>query len=175
MDESARRAQTSKGGPRALTITPNIVGGSTVNAIVNNCPTCDLPAGLAIWDEDGNLGERDLLVHGWYILETDINIFWQQVNPRDACTTDPLFTGRSLIAGACTPFFVDGSQFDSVIVIRICPQLVPSTACGVASSDPEDFVQGFVRISRSDTIRKMADTGDDVSAMVPPPSSVCNE
>lgn len=179
MDEASRRSQTAKGGPRALTVTPDAVdidGTVTITAAVfNNCPECDPPANYVFWDEDLTVGERDLFVHGWYSIETDINIFWQQVNPRDACTTDPARTGRRLTAGQCAAFFVDMSQMDGVIVIAVCEQAFPEVVCGDIPDpfEPVEFTEGLIRFNRVDTILKMSETGDNASLMVSQPSPVC--
>lgn len=171
MDQAARRSQTSKGGPRVLTVTPLIINQSVINGLASNCPTCALSTGVVTQNEDFEEG-RDLLVHGWYVLETDISLFWQQVNPADACTTNPLRTGRKLAAGQCVAFFVDQSIIDGVIVFYFCEQEQP-VYCSVEEEIRED--QGFVRISRADTVLKMSVTGDNATDMVPQPSSACTE
>lgn len=178
MDEAARRSQTGKGGPRVLTILPTIDSETGIAAaIVNNCPNCDLPTTVTVWNEDVEEGTVDVLVHGWYTLETDINIFWQQVNPINACTTNPWETGKRLAAGSCIAFFVDQSVIDGIIVIGICP-LSDTTSipqpCGEDLTTSDNTKIGLIRVNRGDTIRLMSDTGDDASAMVPPPSSICN-
>lgn len=177
MNEAERRASTAKGGPRVFTAVPDLnIQTGIIADTINNCPKCPLPTGVTVWNEDGVVGQRDLLVHGWYVLDTDIPIFWQQVSPKDACSTNPVATGKKLNAGGCIPFFVDESVIDGVIVISFCPGALSSIefSCGVTLFTPTlQNVAGLVRISRSDTILKMSDTGDSATKMAGTPSLAC--
>lgn len=177
MNEAERRAATSKGGPRVFTVIPDLsISAGVLPSVINNCPKCALPTGVTVWNEEGTLGERDLLVHGWYILETDISIFWQQVNPKDACTTDPAATGKRLTAGSCVSFFVDQSTIDGVIVLGVCPTAIADLTfpCGDTILTPiDENVAGLIRISRADTVLTMRETGDSATLMVPPNSLTC--
>ncbi len=180
MDQAARRSQTGKGGPRVLTIVPVVSLTTGIDAqTINNCPKCKLPTGVVVWNEDLVEGQVDLLVHGWYTLESDLTIFWQQVNPADACSTDPVATGKKLSAGGCIAFFVDQATMDGVIVITVCPITDPTSIpipCGDELPDPfvaADLTSGFIRISRADTVLKMSVTGDNATLMAPPVSQAC--
>lgn len=180
MDEAARRSQTGKGGPRVLTIVPVVSLSTGIAAqIINNCPKCKLPTGVVVWNELQVQGQVDLFVHGWYTLETDLTLFWQQVNPIDACSTDPTVTGKKLSAGGCIPFFVDESTRDGVIVIAVCPMTDPTSIpvpCGDTLPSPlvlANITTGFIRVNRADTTLLMSVTGDNATIMTPPASAAC--
>lgn len=183
MDEAARRSQTAKGGPRVWTIVPtmSILVSGVPSQIINNCPKCPggIPTGAVVWNEDSVEGAVDLFVHGWYSLETDLTIFWQQVNPSKACETNPFVTGRKLSGGACIPFFVDEATRDGVLVIGVCA-ITDVTSIPIPCGDAFPFpfsldllTTGFIRVNRVDTVLKMSETGDNASNMTASISAAC--
>lgn len=136
------RGSVAKGGPRVLTFVP-----TTIGQILANCPACD-----ARWAVDTVLGEDytggadagsggQPLPLGWYELQTEVDLYWQQVNPADAASVDPYFTGLFLAAGSCAIFYVDAPTRDGIIVLKFC-SVTSSGSCP----------SGLARVNRRDTI-----------------------
>lgn len=167
------RGSVIKIGPRAVTFVPPTQGhGAILPALVTNCSTCPIPTGAQARGEDGENGTAALLPHGWYVLETDTPIFWQQIRPKQACDANPLLHGRRLEAGGWRRFFVTGSDRDGVIAVFFCfnPAGLPAL-CDPAQTDRPE---GVVRITRDDTVWAGSETDDDAGKIdVPAEPGVC--
>lgn len=167
MDEACRRGCQSQGGPRELTFGVDALIVPNCTEIFSNCVSCGNSIGVA--GEGGAGTDPHLLVHGWHIIEADVNIFWQQVRPSEGCTTNPLVTGRRLRAGQCASFYVGASDVDGVVVIVFCGNQVPPNNCC-----PPTRPEGLVRVSRADSILRGSETGDCAGIMSPQPEAgVC--
>lgn len=160
------RGSITKGGPRVLSFVPTLAGD-----VLANCPTCD-----ARWTPATVLGEDyaggadpgaggQPLVLGWYELQTEVDVYWAQVNPADACSVDPFFQGRLLRAGGCTVIYVDAADRDGILVLKFC-SVTPATTCGGS-------VSGLARVNRSDTILTMSETGESAAYQAAPASRAC--
>lgn len=150
---------------------PSVTGAVINPIIMTNCTKCGNPAGSEVRGEDGTVATADLLVHSWHIIETDVDIFWDQLNPRDACTANPVKFGARLRAGQCTAFFVDHSLMDGVIAIQFC---IGQTLPALCSADPTR-PEGLVRVIRKDSILLPSITLDNISVMAPTgaPNGTC--
>lgn len=150
------RGSVCKGGPRALTFAP-----ASLPRTLSNCPTCDVTYSVTeVLGEDGEGGQP--LVHGKYEIDADVNMYWQQVSPEEVCDVNPFLTGIFLRGGSSMQFFVEAANRDGIIVAQFC-QDGPTTCQGSTNA--------FARINRRDTIRTMAETGEEAEL---PPSDVSN-
>lgn len=160
-------------GPRVLTFSFD-VGASAVTVtpiLLSNCATCKTSKAF-VFGEGG--GKPTALVHGWYILQTDVDIYVQQVNPKDACKTNPIATGIKVSAGGTFCFFVAGAVVDGILVIQICASAIPGTCLLSEIVLQSDFdTAGLVRVNRLNTVRTMAETGDTADLADPPASVAC--
>jgi hypothetical protein len=143
---------------------------TAVGQILANCPTCAGRWSLTtVTGEDyncnpaepGNGGQP--LVLGWYELQTEVDVYWQQVNPADACSVDPYCTGRLLRAGACIVFYVDAAERDGIVVLKFASITLTTTY-------PPS---GLARINRSDTILGTLVTGESANIEPAPASPAC--
>lgn len=171
--EAERRSTTAKGGPRVLTFSPEI---SALPTVLSNCVKCVKPLKKEyVLGEEGTPESTSLLVHGWYQLETDLDLFWQQFNPEDVCGTTPVNFGSRLPAGGCVAFFVDDSQIDGVLVLAFCKPQPGDTILSPCLGMSLPRLEGFARVIRKDTILKMGTTGNTASMRPPNSSNACGK
>jgi hypothetical protein len=147
---SEYRGSVSKGGPRVLTFVP-----TTIGQILANCPACTPRWSLSTVlgedfadTNDPGLGGQPLAL-GWYEIQTEVDLYWQQVNPSVACSVIPYRSGLFLPAGSCSIFYVSAPDRDGIIVLDFCSVTPSPTSCGGAPS-------GLARVNRRDTILSMA-------------------
>lgn len=144
-------------GPRVLTFSFDATAPVPIR--LSNCPTCPTSKTF-VFGEGG--GKPKPLVHGWYILQADVDLFVAQVNPDDACATNPLATGVKVSAGGSFCFYVSGAVNDGIIVLQYCLQAAPTPCAATTEGGVQDAfnVEGIARVNRLNTVRTMADTGE---------------
>lgn len=155
------RGSIQKAGPRELTYNPQASGD-----YIANCLACTARR-VGIVGEHGGLVA--LLPHGWYELQTDVDLYWMQVNPDEAATANPLVDGGLLPAGGCGLFFVDMAKRDGCLVVYY-PLLAAAEITLYA-----DRPQGISRVVRKDTIAFASVTGDDASLPSAHVSNACDK